>query len=91
MWPFRTKPDASPTLTGRVDDLERAVRGLTTEWVDTLEKVQTLMGRLAKRDARARPEEPAEADPPPARPVGSSGTLDVVALRRSRSARPGGG
>ncbi len=54
MWPWKRRIDEDPvrTLTGRVDDVESAVRRLKTEWLDTLERIERIAGRLSKRAQR---------------------------------------
>lgn len=92
MWPFRRKElpadnDRLGTLSRRLDDVESKVRTLTGEWHDTLDRLDRQVGRLVKRQSRALAREESEevAEPAPQGPV------DIVALRRSRGARPGGG
>jgi hypothetical protein len=92
MWPFRRRElpaetDRLGTISRRLDDVESKVRTMQGEWHDTLDRLDRQVGRLVKRQARAlATEEPSE----PAEPTRQT-TLDIVALRRSRAARPGGG
>lgn len=58
MWPFsRPKEDDSvadrlSTVVGRLGELESQVRLLKTEWLDTLDRLERIAGRLAKRAER---------------------------------------
>ncbi len=58
MWPFRRakEPDSVGdrllTALRRLDDLESGQRLLKTEWLDTLDRLERIAGRLAKRVER---------------------------------------
>lgn len=94
-WLFRRKPaqdvgDGPPTLKVRVEDLERAFRGLEREWLDTLSQLNRLQGRLAKRVERAGGEPPPTGEAPG--PPPPSGAMLAVLKRRSpRGVMPTGG
>lgn len=88
MW-FKKKrieeEDRLATLARRLDDAESQVRMLKTEWLDTLDKLERLTGRLAKRAQRDAPAPVNGAEEPHQAPM-----PDVVALRRSRMVNPAG-
>ena len=44
--------DSPSTAARRLDDVESQVRMLKTEWLDTLDKLERLVGRVAKRAER---------------------------------------
>lgn len=54
MWPFtkRRTDDDLATLTRRIDDMESAFRRLEVEWMDTLDRLKRLAGRVSKRAER---------------------------------------
>lgn len=58
MWPFRRDAssgrggDTLPTLSERIDALERRFKMLDGEWSETLDRLNRLSGRLAKREER---------------------------------------
>lgn len=100
MWPFSRRvrlaaveDDRIATLSRRLDDAESKVRGLTTEWLDTLERIERVLGRMVKRSERAVR---AGSDPAPANGAeeGAAGlqapssVADEVAVRRSRLVNP---
>ena len=95
MWPWRssekrasTEDDRLATLSRRLDDAESKIRMLTGEWQDTLDRMERILGRLNKRAARAEAPAP---EPEPVNGHDHSEAERIVALRRSRVARPGGG
>lgn len=78
---------ASHTAARRFSRLEREAREVILECTDTLEKLNTMAARLAKREARARREaaDAAQADEQPAQRV--VGARDHKAALRARAAR----
>ncbi len=54
MWPWKRQDakDGLQTLSRRLDDVESTVRSLKTEWLDTLDRLERIAGRLAKRAQR---------------------------------------
>lgn len=59
------------SLKADLDRIDSQVRTLKVEWLDTLERIERVLGRIAKRAERAGP--PADisptADPVPADPI----------------------
>jgi len=66
MWPFAKKKAAGhlqrqvAALSLRLSILERDQRGLKLEYLETYDKVQRLMGRVAKRASLDRPDKAVE-------------------------------
>jgi len=56
---------ALQALTIRVEDGERASRGLHTEWLEHYDKTSRLMSRMAKRHAIDKKENGVDPDPDP--------------------------
>ena len=82
--------DRVGTLSRRLDDVESQLRMLKTEWTDTLERLDRMLGRIVKRSARALASEAAPADlPEPGSESSPASSLDEVAVRRSARAFPG--
>jgi hypothetical protein len=73
--------DLLRTLSQRIDDSERVLRGLKTEWLDTLERLERIAGRLAKRAQRAIPGAPADGAPDEG-PQMTLGLREVMKRRR---------
>lgn len=53
-WPWTASRQPDQTLLNRIDDLESTVRRLKVEWEDVLDRLERIMGRLNKREQRAR-------------------------------------
>jgi len=75
--------DRLGTLTRRLDDAESKVRTLTTEWLDTLDRIERILGRLTKRAQRA------DAPPDVASPQVNGETAEdpvqrIIRIRRNR-------
>lgn len=94
LW-FSKRQDSSDrlaTLSRRLDDAESTLRMLKTEWLDTLERLERMVGRFAKRRER---EAAREATPEAEPGEGANGQspslagLDEVAVRRSPRRFPG--
>lgn len=83
--------DRLSTALRRLDDAESQLRLLKTEWLDTLDRLERIAGRLAKRaerDGRSvlaaeTPAAPDQAPPPVSR------ALADVLRRRARHSPPG--
>ena len=80
-------PDALATLSRRIDDVESTVRLLKSEWLDTLDRIERIAGRLAKRAVRDAPRD--EAPDGAHTPV--QGSFDPIAIRRNGGRFPGSG
>ncbi len=99
MWPFsgRKEPDGVgdrlSTALRRLDDLESGHRLLKTEWLDTLDRLERIAGRLAKRAERDGKHVLAEEGPaaPVASPPPASRALLDVQRRRAPRVMPGRG
>lgn len=94
MW-WRRKPvqvsektqDQPSTVERRIDDLEAGFRRLKGEWLDHVDRLDRLAGRISKRLARERA---AEEESPANGTVHEPETpTDVVQLRRSGGHFPG--
>jgi len=80
--------DTLATLKKSIEDTEARFRRLEGEWLDTLERINRALGRLAKRAQRAEEPEPGS---PEALPLHTASVdHDPVLLRRSGRTRPGG-
>ncbi len=88
---FRSKrsevKDDLETLRRRLDEAESAIRLLKTEWLDTLDRIERIAGRLAKRAVRDAPRD--EAPDGAHTPV--QGVFDPLAIRRRGGSFPGSG
>lgn len=51
MWPFRTPPSNSDLL-DRLGNLERAFKGLQSEWDDHYDKQRRMLSRIVKTHAK---------------------------------------
>lgn len=96
MWPFSKRAaadDRLSTLSRRLDDVESKARTLTAEWLDTLDRIERVLGRLVKRGERERDRAASDAaavngaDPGGQhQPPGAA--ADEVAVRRARFVNP---
>lgn len=91
MWPWKRKASTDPPATAdrRLDDLESQFRMLKGEWLDTLDRLERLAGRLAKR-AEREAGAPVLTSPPQSEPEGprapynGSRAMADVMKRRAR-------
>lgn len=91
MWPWKRKEksDTPATDGGRLAEVESQVRMLKGEWLDTLDRMERLAGRLAKRAEREQgapvltrtPQDEPEA---PRAPYNGSRAMADVMKRRAR-------
>lgn len=96
MWPWKKQAhdDERGTLSRRLDDVESATRLLKSEWVDVLDRLERIAGRLAKRAERdghaagvlTGPEPPPAPTGAPAASPGSRALADVLKRRGGRAA-----
>lgn len=91
MWPWKRKEkgDTPATDGGRLAEVESQVRMLKGEWLDTLDRMERLAGRLAKRAEReqgapALTQAPQAEPEGPRAPYGGSRAMADVLKRRAR-------
>jgi hypothetical protein len=85
--------DRLGTLSRRLDDIESRVRTLTSEWLDTLDRIERVLGRLVKRGQRAQAATEGEDASSPGNGAALSSDAapapgDEVARRRTRLVNP---
>jgi hypothetical protein len=88
--------DGLRTLRAQVEDMESAMRRLKGEWLDTLDRIEHLVERQAKRAQRAAERDERQVVMPAVNGRPAAGGPDpvsagILARRRSPWARPGGG